>query len=74
METAPGDDPEFVAQAQEEEDAAVTLEREAREQIQRAADAGSPAHTTGDVLERMSKIDSEEELMRFFKSNGAVGG
>ena len=68
------DDPEIVAQSQEDEDPAITLEREALSQIQSAADAGSPAHLTGDVLERMSKIDNEEELMKFFGSNGAVGG
>lgn len=69
---APSDDPEIVAPV--ETDAALVAEREALEKINGAADAGSPSHLTGDVLERMNKIDSEEELMRFFNSNGAVGG
>lgn len=66
------DDPEIVAP--EEEDAALIAERVAQAQIQGAADAGSPAHLTGDVLERMDKITSEEELLKFFQSNGAAGG
>jgi hypothetical protein len=66
------DDPEFVAL--EEEDPAITLEREARERINAAADSGSPAHLTGDVLQRMDKINSEDELMEFFRSNGAPSG
>lgn len=56
---------------QEELDPALAAEREALEQIQGAADAGSPAHLTGDVLERMDKIQSEEELLAFFSRNGA---
>lgn len=71
VETAPSDDPEFVAPV--EDDPALVAEREALAQIQGAADAGSQSHITGDVLERMNKIDSEEELMKFFGSNGAVG-
>lgn len=66
------DDPEIVAPV--EEDAALIAERVARSEIQGAADAGSPAHLTGDVLERMDKIGSEEELLKFFQSNGAAGG
>jgi hypothetical protein len=69
---APSDDPEIVMPV--DEDPALVAEREALAQIQGAADAGSPAHLTGDVLERMERIDSEEELMKFFNSNGAVGG
>jgi hypothetical protein len=64
--------PEIVAP--EDEDPAIAVEREALSRIQGAADAGSPAHLTGDVLERMERIDNEEELMKFFGSNGAVGG
>jgi hypothetical protein len=69
---APSDDPEIVAPV--DDDPALVAEREALAQIQDAADAGSPAHLTGDVFERMERIDSEEELMKFFNSNGAVGG
>lgn len=64
--------PEIVAP--EDEDPAIALEREALSRINGAADSGSPAHLTGDVLERLERIDSEEELMKFFGSNGAVGG
>lgn len=62
------------SQASQEEDPALVAEREALAQIQGAADAGSPAHISGDVLERMDKIQSEEELMLFFSRNGAAEG
>ena len=58
--------------ASQEVDPALLAEQEALAQIQGAADAGSPAHLTGDVLERMDKIQSEEELLKFFQSNGAL--
>lgn len=66
------DDPEIVMPV--DEDPALTLEREAMAQINGAADSGSPAHLTGDVLQRMDKINSEEELLAFFQRNGAPGG
>lgn len=71
VEPAPSDNPEIVAPV--DEDPALVAEREALAQIQGAADAGSQSHLMGDVLERMNKIDSEEELMKFFNSNGALG-
>lgn len=67
------EEPEEAA-SQQDVDPALLAEREALEQIRGAADAGSPAHITGDVLERMNKIDSEEELMNFFARNGAPEG
>lgn len=72
VKSAPSDDPEIVAPV--DEDPALVAEREALAQIQGAADAGSQSALMGDVLERMNKIDSEEELMKFFNSNGALGG
>lgn len=73
VKPAPSDEsPEIVAPV--EEDPALVAEREALAQIQGAADAGSQSALMGDVLERMNKIDSEEELMKFFGSNGALGG
>lgn len=72
VKPAPSDEsPEIVAPV--EEDPALVAEREALAQMQGAADSGSQSHLTGDVLERMNKIDSEEELLKFFNSNGAVG-
>lgn len=74
VETAPSDsadDPEIVAPV--DDDPALVLEREALAEIHGAADAGSQSHLTGDVLERMEKIDNEDELLKFFGSNGAVG-
>jgi hypothetical protein len=59
-------------EAPQVDDPALVAEREALAEIQGAADAGSPAHLTGDVLERMEKIQSEEELIKFFQSNGAL--
>jgi hypothetical protein len=54
-----------------EEDDAVRMEREARAAMEGAAGDGSASVYSTDVLERMNKIDSEEELMKFFNSNGA---
>lgn len=71
-DSAPSGDPEIVAPV--EDDPALVAEREALAKIHGAADAGSPAHLTGDVLERMDKIQDEAELLKFFQSNGAVGG
>lgn len=73
VETAPSDKgPDIVAP--KDDDPALVAEREALAEIQGAADSGSPAHLTGDVIERMNKIDSEEELLEFFRTNGAAGG
>jgi hypothetical protein len=55
-----------------EEDIAVTAEREARAAMNGAADSGSASVYSTDVLERMDKIGSEAELMKFFNSNGAL--
>ena len=55
-----------------EEDAAVRAEREARADMEGASTDGSTSVYSTDVLERMNKIDSEEALMKFFNSNGAV--
>ena len=74
MREAPGDSGPKDEAPKQDEDPALALEREALSQIQGAADSGSPSHLTGDILERMDKIQSEEELMKFFGSNGAVGG
>ena len=69
---AEGSEEEPESNASQEVDPALLAEQEALAQIQGAADAGSPAHLTGDVLERMEKIQSEEELLKFFQSNGAL--
>ena len=55
-----------------EEDAAVRLEREARADMEGASSDGSTSVYSTDVLERMNKIDSESELLKFFGSNGQV--
>lgn len=54
-----------------EEDEAVRAEREARAAMSEASESGSASVYSTDVLERMNKIDSEAELMKFFNSNGA---
>lgn len=59
---APDDDPALVA------------EREALAAMQDAAGAGSQSSVvTNDLLEGMSKLNSEEELLAFFKANGGTG-
>lgn len=55
-----------------QEDPAVTAEREARAAMEGASTDGSASVYSADVLDRMNKIDSEEELMKFFNSNGAM--
>lgn len=69
------DDPAPAAEHVEvplEEDIAITAEREARAAMNGAADSGSASVYSTDVMERMDKIGSEEELMKFFNSNGAL--
>lgn len=68
----PAAEPEI--QLADDSDPALIAEREALAAMQDAAESGSPAVVSSDVLERMSKINTEEELMAFFKSNGATGG
>lgn len=63
--------PEIVQQAPEDEDPAVRAEREAVEAMQGAQQDGSPSVVTKDAIERMSKINSEEEFMRFLANPGA---
>lgn len=70
-EEQPEEQPEVQSQAPEDEDPAVTLEREAVEAMQGARQDGSPSVITSDVIERMNKIDNEADLMRFINSNGA---
>lgn len=67
----PGEAPEIVAPA--DDDPALVAEREALAQIQGAAASGQPTTVTSDVLERMSKIQNEAELLEFFRTEGAQG-
>lgn len=68
VQVASDDDPAVQARKQE-----LAAEQAALAGMQDAAESGSPA-INADVLERLDKIESEEELMKFFNSNGAVGG
>lgn len=52
------------------DDPALAAEREALAAMHDAQETGQPATVTADILERMDKIDSEEELMKFFRQNG----
>lgn len=70
--TEPAAEPEI--QLADDSDPALIAEREALAAMQDAAESGSPAVINSDALERMSKINSEAELLEFFKTNGAVGG
>lgn len=53
-----------------DEDPALAAEREAVEQMRGSQQSGSQSVVAKDALERMSKIDSEEELLRFFQTEG----
>lgn len=57
----------------EQDDPAIVAEREALAAMQDAADSGSPASVAPDALEKMNKINSEEEFWKFISANGAPG-
>lgn len=59
-------------QVPDDSDPALVLEREARAAMNDAQESGSPAHVDSDLLERMDKITSEDELIKFFQSNGGL--
>jgi len=59
-------DPAIVARRAE-----LAAEREVLEEMQHAAEEGLPASVHDDLLNQMEKIESEEELLKFFKQNGA---
>lgn len=61
---------EVIMQSPEDEDPAITLEREAIQRMQNAQQSGSPSIVTTDVLEQLKATNSEAELMAFFKANG----
>lgn len=63
------DDPALIARRQELEN-----EQKALAAMQDAAESGFPPEVANDLMERMEKIDSEEELLKFFNQNGALGG
>lgn len=57
---APDDDPALVA------------EREALEAMRDAQESGSQATVSNDLIEKMGKINTEEELLAFFRTNGTA--
>lgn len=62
-------DPAIVARRAE-----MAAEQKALAEMQDAAESGTSAAISTDLLERMDKINSEEELIKFFNSNGVIGG
>jgi hypothetical protein len=59
-------DPAIVARKAE-----MAAERKALADMQEAAEQGLSASESTDLLSRMDKIESEEELLKFFRDNGA---
>ena len=59
-------DPAIVARRAE-----LAAEQKALAEIQSAAESGLPASVQSDLLNQMEKIDSEDELIKFFNTNGA---
>lgn len=59
-------DPAIVARREE-----LAAERKALADMQDAAESGLPASVHNDLVDRMDKITSEEELLKFFTENGA---
>lgn len=65
VQLADDTDPALIAERQR-----LAAERQARADMQDAAESGVPA-VQQDLLNQMDKITSEEELMKFFQQNGA---
>lgn len=70
LEEAPSTDPKI--QIASDDDPALVAEREALAAMQDAQESGSQAVMSNDLLEKMDKINSEEELLSFFKQNGTA--
>ena len=64
------DQPEVVAAP--DDDPALVAERAALAAQQEARAAGSSTVVSNDLIEQMGKIDTEEELMSFFRQNGGM--
>lgn len=56
-------------QAAVDDDPALVAEREALAKIQEAEQAGNPV-VSSDLIEQMNKVETEDELISFFKKNG----
>lgn len=69
-EQPPIDQP--TVQAAPDDDPALVAEREALAQMQEAQEAGTSQVVSNDLIEQMGKIDTEEELMKFFRNNGGM--
>jgi hypothetical protein len=69
-ETPPVDQPPV--EVATDDDPALVAEREALAKIQEAQAAGSSQVVSNDLIEQMGKIDTEEELLGFFKQNGGL--
>lgn len=68
LEEAPVTEPKI--QVAPDDDPALVAEREALAAMQGAAESGHQAVISNDLLEGMDKINTEEELISFFKKNG----
>lgn len=60
------DDPAIVARRAE-----LAAERAALADMQNAAEQGFPASVQTDLIQKMDQINSEDELLKFFRENGA---
>lgn len=66
MQHSDDNDPAIVAHR-----AQLEAERKALEEMQNAAEQGLPASVHDDLVTKMGKIESEDDLLKFFKENGA---
>lgn len=66
-----GEQPNPVIQMAPDDDPALVAEREALAAIREAAESGSQSPVNASLLEEMDKINTEEELLKFFQRNGA---
>lgn len=62
--------PESKIQVAPDDDPAIVAEREALADMRGAAESGSQATVQNDLMNGMEKINSEEELLAYFRKNG----
>lgn len=55
-----------------DDDPALVAEREALEAMRDAQESGSQATVSTDLIDKMNKINTEDELLAFFRTNGTA--
>lgn len=66
------DEPAIVAAP--DDDPAIVAERQALAKMRGAAESGSSSVVSNDLLEGLSKLTTEEEVLAYFRENGSMTG